>query len=102
MSDMLDVIHYYFDSDLSDLHSAEHAEAKDESRKMLYEMVYNRKYLFARDKPNRTPIFDPEDDVPLDFDPLAEPKKTKSFVPPTPFNPDSPLPFGSALDAPLG
>jgi hypothetical protein len=103
---MLDVIHYYFDDDLSSVYTAEHAEAKDESRTMLYRIVYGREYLFAaRGKRRSAADFDfddPLDDVPLDFDPLAPDRSTKAFTPPTPFNPDSRLPFGSVIDAPLG
>jgi hypothetical protein len=64
--------------------------------------MYNKEYKFPAGKKNTTRVtasgLDLDDVVPVD--PLKGP--TKSYVPPTDFNPDSIKPFGDVLDAPLG
>jgi hypothetical protein len=100
VSDMLDVLHYYMETDFH-VATSEQAEARDKSRSIIYKSLYNKQYRFGNpDKEYSVPTasgfernFDNED-------PLKGP--TKSYVPPTDFNPDSEKPFGDVLDAPLG
>jgi hypothetical protein len=109
-SDMLDVIHYFFEED-STFVSQEHLETREGVRKNIYTQMYDRPYKYFRGKSNSSAnsyaggisgaessddSF--EDITPLD--PLKPP--TKGYVPPTDFDPSSPKPFGGVLDAPIG
>ena len=103
MSDMLDVMHFYMEEDFSQSSTAEQSEAKDKARELIYSSLYNRKYTLARKNndyqtANSSGEFYEDEIVPVD--PLKEP--TKSYVPATDFNPNSPKPFGDLLDAPIG
>jgi len=112
-SDMLDVIHYLFEEDMAAA-SGEQAEARSNVRTILYKSFYEREYQYKLDSSSKSkgsygssstyadgsPIEPMEDLVP--FDPLEQAKPTKPYVPPTEFNPDSVMPFGTTLDAPLG
>ena len=100
MSDMLDVLHYYMEEDYN-VSSQEQIDARANVRKAIYRNMYNREYRFPAGKNNSRVTasgLDLDDVVPVD--PTAGP--TKSYVPPTDFNPDSQKPFGDVLDAPLG
>jgi hypothetical protein len=104
MSDMVDVLHYFFEEDSTKITSAEQGEARDAVRTQLYSMFYNREYLYAgaaSKRPVEQFYDDPLDDdsIPAPFDPVAGP--TKKYTPPTSFDPDSSAPFGGVLDAPL-
>lgn len=104
MSDMLDVLHYFFEDDSTKITSAEQGEARDSVRTQLYSMFYGREFLYASSvskRPTAEFYDDPLDDdtIPAPFDPAAGP--TKRYTAPTSFDPDSPMPFGGALDAPL-
>jgi hypothetical protein len=103
MSDMLDVMHFFMEEDFSQSSTAEQSEAKDKARELIYSSLYNRKYTLARKNKdyqtaNSSGEFYEDEIVPVD--PLKEP--TKSYVPATDFNPNSPKPFGDLLDAPIG
>lgn len=101
---MLDVLHYLFEDDMRVITTAEQSEAIDEMRINLYRM-YGQSYPYAKKSSGssggRTYVSGdvgfPENE---DFDPLAQ--EVKPFVPATDFNPDSSMPFGLTLDAPLG
>jgi hypothetical protein len=100
MRDMLDVIHYYMESDFN-VSSAEQAEARDKARSIIYNSLYNKEYRFAKSSNgfSQTSASGFEENfAPID----PENGPTKSYVPPTDFNPDSEKPFGDVLDAPLG
>lgn len=112
MSDMLDVIHFILEDDLASA-TGEQAEARSNTREMIYREFYNKEYQYKAKGTSRnssgsrsgsyadgTPIDDFSDIEP--FDPLEHSAPPKPFVPATDFNPDSALPFGSNLDAPLG
>ena len=101
---MLDVLHYYMEEDYN-FSNSEQVEAKSKLRKTIYRTVYNRDYSFGVNS-------ETDYSIPQDFtiqeegttteeseDPLKGP--TKSYVPPTEFNPDSMKPFGNLLDAPF-
>ena len=103
---MLDVIHYFFEEDMSPS-SAEEAEARSQMRTVIYRNMYHKAYKFTfkssgksyNYSDNKMPNdgFYGEDLAPFDPDNQT----TKPFVPATEFDPDSPLPFGLDLDAPL-
>lgn len=110
-SDMLDVLHFYFEQD-NMFTSEEHMLSQSRSRESLYENLYGIPYKYKVKDPkynsnNRQIIdedfrSDDEDETESlrPFDPLAGPPK--AYVPPTDFNPDSSKPFGKLLDEPLG
>jgi hypothetical protein len=101
MSEMLDVLHYYMEEDYN-VSSQEQIDARSDVRKAIYRHMYNKEYKFPAGKKNNAQVtasgLDLNDVVSVD--PLKEP--TKSYVPPTDFNPESKKPFGDVLDAPLG
>jgi hypothetical protein len=104
MSDMLDVMHFYMEEDFSQASTSEQSEAKDKARGLIYKSLYNQTYTFGKSsKDYQTAnssgeFYEDEEIIPVD--PLKEP--TKSYVPATDFNPESPKPFGDLLDAPIG
>lgn len=96
--DMLDVLHYLFEDDLS-VYSAEQFESKNKIRKSVYPILLGKPYKFsATDQSSNQ----------YDLDDYSAPeqkinREVKPYMPPTNFNPDAPNPFGSALrEAPLG
>ncbi len=98
MSDMLDVLHYYMEEDFK-VDSAEQAEARDKARAILYKLIYSREYKLGQVKEYSKPTASGFEDPIVPVDPLKEP--TKSYFPPTDFNPNSTNPFGEKLDSPL-
>lgn len=104
-SEMVDVIHYFFEDDFN-VGSGETLEAISEMRKVVYETLYNTPYNYAIKTSNKDSFtaskgpYDTSFNDLTPFDPASQP--TKPYVPPTEFQEDSPLPFGSALDGPLG
>lgn len=99
MADMLDVLHYYMEEDFQ-VSSAEVAEARDKARSIIYKDLYNRGYKKRyQSDVNGFDLKEPLNDSITPLDPEKGP--TKSYVPPTDFNPDSTKPFGDVLDAPL-
>jgi hypothetical protein len=110
--DMVDVLHYYFEEDLNN-QTAEQAEARSETRTLVYESLYGTKYKYKTKQSLGASQYADGSKIPSDgyvskggeeilepFDP--SPMTRKAYVPPTEFNPDSPMPFGKTLDAPLG
>jgi hypothetical protein len=101
-SDMLDVLHYLFEYDLS-VASGEELDAKNKMRKTIYRELYNKDYSFGSSNSSSDNNYDYGLD---DLDgPVNAPatNKTKPYFPPTPFNPDAADPFGGALrEKPLG
>ena len=108
-SDMVDVIHYFFEDDMN-FTSGEQAEARSKSREKIYSTMYGRPYKYAiKDTKSQQNQFIDPDTIPFDdgpdlsgikpFDPVKEP--TKSYIPATDFNPESANPFGGTLDAPM-
>jgi hypothetical protein len=112
MSDMLDVLHFFFEEDFIHITTGEQAEARDKSRSMLYGQLYHREYKYAAPTTGRTAaspgISGPLDedleieDIPTPIDPFQRSRETKPYIPPTQVNENSRLPFGAALDEPLG
>ena len=98
---MVDVLHYYMEEDYR-FSSSEEADARSNLRKLMYKNLYQREYkYFIPSKTNSRATASGIDFDDLDpVDPTAGP--TKSYFPPTDFNPEAPNPFGDVLDAPLG
>lgn len=87
---MLDVVHYFFEEDAR-YSSAEEAEAVTRMRSQIYSGLYGTTYKYAV-KTNVSPgASGSVDDMAL-----------KPYVPPTEVDIDSPMPYGSVLDAPIG
>lgn len=101
MDDMLDVLHYYMESDFN-VTSSEQAEAREKARSIIYKSLYNKNYRFSssNSKDFSTTFADGSVDSFSSSDPTQG--ETKSYFPPTDFNPDSEKPFGDVLDSPLG
>ncbi len=101
---MTDVIHYLFETD-SRYSSAEEAEAVSSLRTQLYK-TYNKTYRYAvssSSKQSGRSYIPKNASNDFDFDdPLFTNKETKPYIPPTEFDPDSFMPFGSDVGAPLG
>ena len=106
-SDMLDVLHFFFEEDMN-YFSGEQAEGRSRSREILYQDFYGYKYPYggvstnsATNANGNIKNFDDyeDDDTVVPFDPLKGP--TKAFIPATPVDASSFKPFGAALDEPL-
>lgn len=97
-SDMLDVIHFYFEED-NRYASGEEAEALSAMRTSLYEM-YGDRYKYSIKSSRKTKKYSDNDN--LDFPEPFDTKQVKPYMPPTEFNPNSSNPFGEVLEAPLG
>jgi hypothetical protein len=110
-SDMLDVLHYFFEDDMN-YASAEQADAKDRTREIIYQDFYGHKYAYSNTQARSGNSYSAagqgimkdfdaeEEEKPIEaFDPMKKPPKP--FVPATDVNAASPKPFGSALDEPL-
>jgi hypothetical protein len=107
-SDMLDVIHYFYDEDSRYSGGYDEAKIVSDFRTSIYDLMYKKPYPYKLSSTeSRTydadsfelddPIEEEEKIVP--FNPRAT--NVKPYVPPTEFTPDSSKPFGSILDAPL-
>lgn len=104
---MLDVIHYYFEEDLM-VSSREEAESKSQVRSVIYRDLYNQTYKYGVKNAGQSynynnDSYPSEGFVGTTDEKIADPMKppTRAFVPATEVNPDSPLPFGKIVDAPL-
>lgn len=100
---MTDVLHYFLEDDMR-YSTAEEAEAVSAYRTQLY-MTYGKTYQYGvSSKKQNGKSYIPKN-ASNDFgfdDPLLDATETKPYVAPTEFNPNSAMPFGSVLDAPLG
>jgi hypothetical protein len=103
LSDMLDVVHYFYEDDLN-YASVEQAQMTDARRITIFKQLYGTEYKYASDEvKNRaagnssTFDFDFDDTVP--FDPTKA--ETKPYIPPTEVDGSSFNPFGDVLDAPI-
>ena len=104
LSDMLDVIHYFYEDDLN-YASVEAAQMADARRITLFKQLYGVEYKYASaDSQNKAAAggssnYDFDLDDPIPFDPTNAPKKP--FIPATEIDADSFTPFGDVLDAPI-
>jgi hypothetical protein len=90
-SNMLDVLHFFFEQD-SRYHTSEEAKAVEALRVALYETMYKTKYIYRTNSNSNlssTQGFSSDN------------FETKSYIPPTDFDPEASNPFGAALEAPL-
>jgi len=112
--DMLDVVHFFFESDLLS-ESAEFAEAKSKMRSSLYREMYETTYKYPVGDTGKSYNYSTAsgeesvfsagnaESTVAPFDPDKPDKgPTKPFVPATEFDPDTPNPFGGVLDPPSG
>jgi hypothetical protein len=111
-SDMLDVLHYFFEDDLN-YSTPEQAEARDKMRNSLYGQLYQTTYRYATGANSnanakaRDFSIEDEEVQPVElkerkidsFNPAVPPKP---YVAPTAVNPNAARPFGNVIDAPLG
>jgi len=93
MSDMLDVLHFFFEQDAR-YSSAEEAESVSAMRTSFYRDMYGESYRYAMKSSKST--------TGGTSNSLSDPSEVKPYIPPTEFNPDAYTPFGSVLDAPIG
>lgn len=109
-SDMIDVLHFMFEEDMFAA-TGEEAEHKSKIRTTLYKEFYNKRYEYGSSSNNKSTYANGDLLPPMDeefyqkdlipFDPEKKSKPTP-YVPVSNFNPDSVLPFGMNIDAPLG
>lgn len=90
MSQMLDVVHFFFEDD-SRYSTAEEAEAVSEFRSTIYGVLYGTTYRYRVNSSKSGKGSG-----------LSADGGVKPYIPPTEFDPDTGLPFGDALDAPFG
>ena len=105
-SDMLDVLHYFFEDDLN-FSTAEQAEAREHTRTTLYRDLYDTEYKYAVGKvgsnaPDYEYADDDEADAAMASGSVGAQRERLPYVPPTNFDPEAALPFGRVLDGPLG
>jgi hypothetical protein len=107
-SEMLDVLHYFFEEDYM-FTSEEQSVYKQRFRKHTYETLYGISYAFYDESYDKSQelesaIDDSEnepEEVINPFNPRAK-KETKAFIEPTLPVENSNKPFGDILDMPLG
>lgn len=100
---MTDLLHYFLEEDMR-FSTAEEADAVNSYRTQLY-LLYGKTYKYGVSNKNQNGRSYVPKNASNDFgfdDPLLDNTETKPYVPPTEFNPNSAMPFGSVLDAPLG
>lgn len=103
VSDMLDVIHYFYDESMN-YSTLEQGKWADSRRERIFEDLYGVEYRyksFADEKENKNEFgsYDEEEEI-VTFNPSVK-SETKSYIPPTQINADSSDPFGGILDAPI-
>jgi hypothetical protein len=111
-SDMLDVLHYFFEDDLF-YSSVEQADGRDRSREAIYRDFYNSSYAYSTGASSNSASggvnknfdnfeFTPEEEEKIvPFDPLQKRKTVKPFIRPTNVNAAADQPFGDMLDGPI-
>jgi hypothetical protein len=110
-SDMLDVLHYYFEEDMK-YATPQQAEIHNNLREIVYEKFYGVKYAYSNSETtggvnDSSGLLDDElnASTPVEelkpFNPRSA-SNTKEYIPASNFNPEAQKPFGSVLDAPLG
>jgi hypothetical protein len=112
-SDMLDVLHYFFEDDLF-YSSVEQADGRDRSREAIYRDFYNYSYAYSTKAGSNSAgggvsknfdsfefMSEEEEEKLVPFDPLQKQKATKPFINPTQVNAAASQPFGDMLDGPI-
>jgi len=104
--DLVDSLHYLFEDEMTPA-SGEQQEARENLRARIYLDLYKREkyeWITKRDQTAADPS-QAAQHAARDMDvvkPDEKGLKHYEYIPPTPFDPDSPNPFGGVLDAPLG
>lgn len=98
-SDMLDVLHYFFEED-SHFVSEAQADTRNNLRVSMYQTMYKKPYAYATSRSNKARSYNAEGDIDEQLIPVNQ--ELKPFVPATDFDPESTNPFGSLLDSPNG
>lgn len=107
--DALDILHFLFEED-NHFVSEESAISRSGLRDTIYRDLYNREYKYKY-TPKKRPTgprnnaddfgtFNVEDADAMSVTPF-NPRETKPYVPPTPFDPTKQNPFEGVLDGPL-
>lgn len=111
-SDMLDVLHFFFEESIN-FSTAEQAKSVDSIRTKIYSDMYNKTYKYGSGtgsgfNTNSASDFDFEEENPEPVQEEVNPFNprhkvpAKAFVPATDFSEDDDNPFGKLLDAPAG
>lgn len=95
---MLDIVHYFFESD--SLNTEEEQDAKRKMRQAVYGQLYDRPYSWGNQGGSRE--FGTQETASGDFSNGPQELTHKPYIPPTPVDVSSAKPFGNVLDAPLG
>jgi hypothetical protein len=99
--DMLDVLHYLFESDA--IGEEEVQKAKHRLRTNLYTQIYDRAYTWDVGQGGPSDASGHAYGTQEVGSSAATTQLThKPYIPPTPVNAASPTPYGNVLDAPLG
>jgi hypothetical protein len=103
VSDMLDVIHYFYDESMN-YSTLEQGKWADSRRERIFHDLYGVEYKyksFADDNQTSDEFgsYDENEDI-VAFNPSVK-SETKSYIPPTKMEADSADPFGGVLDAPI-
>lgn len=102
------MLHFFFEEDFYSLSNQEQSMVKEKTRQFVYQNFYNRSIrLYSHSSQSSYSYIDDSVDLPLNDDiekqdeaPTKGP--LKPFMPPTKVKEDSILPFGAALDPPIG
>lgn len=106
--DLIDVLHFLFESDVTAPHDGDHLKAIENIRSEIYSSLYDHEYKYrtgnaASTGPDVVGYSENDDmDMPVPIDPFEKSNSVKPFVPATQLIEDSSRPFGRVLDAPLG
>jgi hypothetical protein len=102
VSDMLDVLHYFFEEDMK-YPSEEEAESVSKMRTLIYREMYNMEYQYGFKKKSSTNYSSASsnnfDDL-VPFDPTNA--QTKPFIPATQVDPDTGMFMSEHLEPPVG
>lgn len=90
MSNMLDVIHFFFEEDHR-YQTSEEAQSVSSLRSSIYETIYKTNYKYKIDINSGSPKSNFSYDANV----------TKPYIPPTEFDPDVGLQFGNNVEPPL-
>lgn len=111
---MLDVLHFFFEEDVLSSETKEGLDAKEQVRTTMYGELYGIEYRYRSSSSvshfDMDEIGDPLEVAENENAPVpvslqrdsASAAVTKRYIPATPVNSQSRLPFGSSIDAPLG
>lgn len=103
-SEMVDVLHYYFEDDYMATSTIEKAHNVTQFRKRLYGSLYGTTYDYGQNEgasASSSSEFEDVDDENFDVTPFDASRATKPYIPPTEPTGGA-TPFGDVLDGPVG